>query len=124
MNYNSENLTELYSLATGNAATSSDLSRFGEMIWNMDKVINAREGFTRADDTIPDRWFEPFKIGDMEMVLMDYYRQKTLTREDMVKLLDDYYDERGWDIKNGLPTKERLVELGLEDMIQAVPEPV
>jgi len=122
MNYNSENLTELYSLATGNAATSSDLSRFGEMIWNMDKVINAREGFTRADDTIPDRWFEPFKIGDKKMVLMDYYRQKTLTREDMVKLLDDYYDERGWDIKNGLPTKERLVELGLEDMIQAVPE--
>jgi aldehyde:ferredoxin oxidoreductase len=30
--------------------------------------------------------------------------------------LDDYYDERGWDIKTGIPTEETLLELGLEDV--------
>jgi aldehyde:ferredoxin oxidoreductase len=30
-------------------------------------------------------------------------------------MLDDYYDERGWDIETGIPTREKLEELGLED---------
>jgi aldehyde:ferredoxin oxidoreductase len=28
--------------------------------------------------------------------------------------LDDYYDERGWDKESGIPTPEKLKELGLE----------
>ncbi|NSW92246.1 MAG: hypothetical protein HPY74_16510 [Firmicutes bacterium] len=32
-------------------------------------------------------------------------------------MLDEYYAERGWD-KNGIPTKEKLAELGLEDVIK------
>jgi aldehyde:ferredoxin oxidoreductase len=29
---------------------------------------------------------------------------------------DDYYKLRGWDIETGIPTREKLVELGLEDV--------
>ena len=31
-------------------------------------------------------------------------------------MLDDYYDERGWDIKRGIPTKGKLVQMGLPDV--------
>lgn len=39
--------------------------------------------------------------------------------EDMVyRLLDDFYDERGWDVKTGIPTKNKLEGLGLDDVIE------
>jgi len=33
-------------------------------------------------------------------------------------LLDNYYDERGWDKKTGKPTPEKLKELGLDNVIK------
>jgi aldehyde:ferredoxin oxidoreductase len=38
-----------------------------------------------------------------------------ITDEDFGKLLDWYYEARGWDRK-GIPTKGKLMELGLGDM--------
>jgi aldehyde:ferredoxin oxidoreductase len=32
------------------------------------------------------------------------------------KLLEEYYEERGWNIKEGRLTKEKLQELGLGDV--------
>lgn len=42
-------------------------------------------------------------------------RKRSLSVLDL--MLDEYYAERGWD-KNGIPTKEKLAELGLEDVIK------
>jgi aldehyde:ferredoxin oxidoreductase len=33
-------------------------------------------------------------------------------------MLDDYYDESGWDNRLGIPTGKRLAELGLEDIAE------
>jgi aldehyde:ferredoxin oxidoreductase len=33
-------------------------------------------------------------------------------------LLRDYYDERGWDLEKGIPTKAKLLELGLDDIAE------
>jgi aldehyde:ferredoxin oxidoreductase len=35
-------------------------------------------------------------------------------------MLKEYYRLRGWDEKTGLPTKETLVKLGMEDLVKAV----
>jgi aldehyde:ferredoxin oxidoreductase len=35
-----------------------------------------------------------------------------ITKEILDKMLDEYYDLRGWD-ENGIPRKEKLEELGL-----------
>ena len=43
-------------------------------------------------------------------------RQAGITREEWEWLLDGYYDERGWDLERGWPTRERLTELGLRDI--------
>ena len=40
---------------------------------------------------------------------------KSISREDVEKLLDMYYEQRGWDA-NGFPTEEKLAELGLTDI--------
>jgi aldehyde:ferredoxin oxidoreductase len=47
--------------------------------------------------------------------MKDYYREKTLSKDDVMRLLDDYYDERGWDEEKGVPTKEKISELGLAE---------
>ena len=48
-------------------------------------------------------------------MLQDYFANP-LTNQDCEKLLDDYYDERGWDVKEGIPTKGILARLDLGDM--------
>ncbi len=39
-----------------------------------------------------------------------------IEREDFEKLKSEYYELRGWDVTNGLPTKARLGELELVDV--------
>ena len=71
----------------------------------------------RKDDEPPDKWFEPIYTYDgKEQRMMDYYRNRVLTREDVDQWLEDYYDERGWVPETGVPSTETLAELGLEDL--------
>jgi aldehyde:ferredoxin oxidoreductase len=49
-----------------------------------------------------------------ELRLKDYFG-KPVTQAGFEKMLDDYYDEHGWDVNKGVPTKNRLLELGLEE---------
>jgi aldehyde:ferredoxin oxidoreductase len=41
-----------------------------------------------------------------------------ISRENLDLMLDEYYTFRGWDLKTGIPTPERLVSLGLDDVAQ------
>jgi aldehyde:ferredoxin oxidoreductase len=41
-----------------------------------------------------------------------------ISRENLDLMLDEYYSFRGWDLKTGIPTPERLVSLGLDDVAQ------
>jgi aldehyde:ferredoxin oxidoreductase len=47
---------------------------------------------------------------------MNYNRTRELTRDDVEKMFDDYYDERGWDTEKGIPTKQKLEDLDLKDV--------
>jgi len=75
-----------------------------------------REGFSRADDRFPEVWLKPLETPDGVQNLTDYYGKHVITAEDLKRLLDDYYDERGWDIEKGIPTREKLADLGLEQI--------
>lgn len=122
--YHINTLVDLYSALTGFDVSRQDLMRGAERVWNLFKMINVREGFTRKDDEPPDKWFEPIETVDGKKIrMMDYYRNRYLTREDVDKWLNDYYDERGWVPETGVPSAEKLTELGLEDL-QPPPERV
>jgi len=117
--YSASLCAELYSAATGFELNDQQLMQLSEKSWNLYKALNIREGFDKKDDVIPDRWFEPTKTADgQERMATDYYRTRTVTKSDFEALLDDYYDERGWDKKNGLPTRQKLIDLGLEDVAE------
>jgi aldehyde:ferredoxin oxidoreductase len=36
-----------------------------------------------------------------------------LSKEEIDKLLDEYYELRGWDKETSIPSKKKLAELGL-----------
>jgi aldehyde:ferredoxin oxidoreductase len=97
-----EHYARLLTAATGHTYTPEDFMRVGERIWNLERLFNLREGFTRADDTLPRRLLEePLKEGPTagRVVELDL-------------MLAEYYEARGWD-QDGVPTKEKLQELGL-----------
>jgi aldehyde:ferredoxin oxidoreductase len=105
-------IAECYSAVTGIETTPEELKKAGERICNLNKALNVREGFSREDDIVP-AWFIPVNAPEGIAEMKDYYKEKTLSKDDVMKLLDDYYDERGWDKERGVPTKEKLAELGL-----------
>ncbi|MFC1971236.1 aldehyde ferredoxin oxidoreductase N-terminal domain-containing protein [Chloroflexota bacterium] len=110
-------MTEYYSALTGVELAPNELLRSGERNWNMLKILNTREGFSRGDDRPPNAWFKPLRIKDaqMESRLLDYYGRTELYKQDIEELLDDYYDESGWYKDTTAPTSEKLSELDLVD---------
>ncbi len=103
-------LSRLFSACTGRNTTPEDIMKLGEKVFTLLKICSARQGLTRKDDIWPDRFFtEPLPEGAA--------KGSVLSRDTIDRLLDEYYGLRGWDIKTGLPSKEKLVELGLGDMI-------
>ncbi len=116
--YSADICARLFSTATGIQMDKAELMRAAERGWNLYKALNWREGFTREQDAPPDKWFEPLKAAGGEFEMKDYFQTKTLTKEDIEGLLDDYYDERGWNKRTGCPTRETLGALGLEYVIE------
>ena len=116
-------LAEAYSAATGIRISPRELKKSGERIWNLNRVINAREGFSREDDRWPTQWVQntetPIPLRSGPSYLQDWFGNR-VSRQDLVKILDDYYDERDWDIKVGVPTKKKLMELELEEFASIV----
>ena len=97
---------ELLQAAIGMAITDEEVRRAGERIVNAERMINARFGIDRTDDTLPRRFLdEPAGPSDSP---------SAGSVVELEPMLDEYYAARGWDVETGLPTGEKLVELGLE----------
>ena len=103
-----EDLASLFEAATGKFISSSELLRIGERIHNVEKAFNVRVGMTRKDDRPPERFFEPIKSGPA--------KGERLERDRFEKVLDEYYELRGWDEKTGLPTRSKLEEVDLVEV--------
>jgi aldehyde:ferredoxin oxidoreductase len=107
-------ITDLYNAVTGFNLTKEDLRKAAERSWNLLKILNVKEGFSRKDDKFPEDWFNSLKYGQNKLKLKDFYGTTEITKQIANQLLDDYYDERGWSKKEGVPKYDKLVELGLE----------
>ncbi len=93
-----------------NAVTGWDVSlwellKVGERANCMSRIFNYREGFTKADDTLPDRIFEGLGNGALEGVKID--------KQEFDEALKLFYQMSGWD-ETGYPMKAKLLELELE----------
>lgn len=102
-----QNTSALMEAVTGIKLSPEEVEKVGERVNNLARAFNVREGFTRADDTFPERLMtEPLKAGGS--------KDQVISRDDLKKMLDEYYTVRGWDLNTGIPTRAKLVELGLE----------
>jgi aldehyde:ferredoxin oxidoreductase len=114
--YHVKTIAALYSALTGIDVSPEQLMESAERAWTVGKLLNIREGFDRRQDRPPEAWFRPLIRDGQEHRMRDYDGTLELTREDVGGFLDDYYEERGWDKETGLPTREKLAELGLGSM--------
>ncbi len=97
---------EFLRAATGLAFDGAGVQRACERTVNLERLYNAREGLTRADDRLPDRFVKeplPADSGPSAGSVVE-----------LEPMLDEYYAARGWDLKTGLPSPAKLTELGLE----------
>lgn len=105
-------VARIYTMATGIDLTPEELLQVGERVWNLKKAFNIREGWTRADDTLPPRVLnDPIPAGPS--------KGSYVTAEELDMLIADYYQARGW-TEEGLIPRSKLIELGLEDIADEI----
>ncbi|MFX0145463.1 MAG: aldehyde ferredoxin oxidoreductase family protein, partial [Candidatus Hodarchaeota archaeon] len=98
---------DLMEAITGVSYTPEDILKVGERVNNLARAFNAREGFGRKDDNLPERLMQ-------EAIPDGPSRGHCISREELNLMLDEYYAARGWDFATGLPSREKLIELNLE----------
>ncbi len=97
---------DMLKAVTGWNVTLDELMKVGERRLNMLRVFNAREGFTSAEDLLPEKFFVPLEgTGPTAGVAVD--------RKDLDAALNQYYSAMGW-TDHGNPVPQKLQELGLE----------
>ncbi len=111
-----QDMARYYTLATGIKMTPEELMQAGERMTNLARVINVREGKgTREYDKLPP------KIMTVPIPDEGIAKGAVVNQKEFDVGLDDYYEVRGW-TKEGIPTVEKLRELGLDDLVSIVKE--
>src|SRR5512136_2697997 len=109
-----KDLANYYTLATGIPITPEEMVQSGDRIENLARLFNIREGKgTREYDTLP------WKIKNVPVPDEGPAKGVCVSDEEMAIGLDDYYTVRGW-TPDGIPTAEKLAELGLGDLTYIV----
>lgn len=103
--YGPTDLVALCRAGIGWETSLFELMRVGERRINLMRYFNAREGFTRDDDSLPARIFTPLPEGPARGAHID--------RDRFEAAKDFYYALAGWDRRTGNPTPEKLKELSL-----------
>lgn len=108
MLYNGMTLIDVlnsFNAITGLHWSIGQLMKVGERSFNLQRLINIRDGKGREYDRMPKRVLEPAKSG---------FRKGKIPPIDV--LMDEYYELRGWDKKTGIPKREKLIELGMSEL--------
>ena len=100
-------IAQEYEYATGIKLTTIELLKTAQRGLALQRLVNVRDGISRKDDTLPPKMLQPSVVGG----------RAGKAPFDFEKMLTDYYKLRGWD-DNGIPTKETLISLELEDYVK------
>jgi len=109
-----DEIVQLVRAVTGWDVGLDDLLRIGERATNLARAFNVLHGFSRKDDVLPKRLFEPLPCGPLEGV--------AISKPEFERTMDALYGLKGWDPVTAAPTRGRLRELGVEwvaDLLEA-----
>ncbi len=98
-------MAEILSIFLEREVTAEELTTIGERVYNLARLFNEREGFTRKDDYLPRRIYD-------EKLTTGKTSGKNLPFEEYEKMLSEYYALRGWDEK-GIITEAKKKALNL-----------
>jgi aldehyde:ferredoxin oxidoreductase len=99
---------EVIEAATGLKLNGKDVRKIGERIINIERAFLIREGIRKEHDTLPKRFLEePIPSGISKGSIFE-----------LEIMLNEYYEERKWNKKTGIPYKEKLKELDLGNVIE------
>jgi aldehyde:ferredoxin oxidoreductase len=105
-------IAQLINATTGWQIEYEDIDLIGERAHTIKKAFNIREGWKRKDDTLPYRWMhDPMTKGPSA--------GHVVSEEELEYMKDLYYKAKGW-TKEGLIPKEKLIELGMPDVAEAI----
>jgi len=100
-------IARMLSACVGWDIDAEEVRKAGERIWNLQKLFNVREGEQRKDSIFPKRFYkEKLPEGPSKGLVLDEAKVN--------EVLDAYYEARGWDRENGVPTEAKVTELGME----------
>ncbi len=95
-------ISEMIRTSLGWEYSDEEILQIGERIWNLERMFNIQAGFSKEDDTLPDRLLnEPIPSGPAKGKVVE-----------LDKMLAEYYEVRGWD-KEGIPTDKKLEQLSI-----------
>ena len=98
---------------TGWDVTIEELIQVGIRRINLMRTFNAREGFTREEDTLPDKFFKPLGGSGPTAGI-------AVGRDEFERALDQYYELHNW-TQNGIPTKAALKKSDIEWAAEYLP---
>lgn len=101
---------ELLKAVTGIAFTEDTLQKTAERIVNLERAYIVKAGIRRKDDTLPERFLKeplPAECGPSAGSVVE-----------LEPMLDEYYEAHKWDKATGIPTVEKLKELGLDSIVE------
>lgn len=98
--------------ASGWETDLNELLKIGERATNLARMFNVREDFTRADDRLPERLFQPLEGGALTGV--------AYPQEEFEQALTHLHRLKGWDPGTAAPTWTQLEKLGLEFLVNGL----
>ncbi len=110
MPYSLDMMVDQVKAVTGWNVSNWELLKAAERALTMARAFNAREGFTAADDVLPDQFFEPLEGGAL--------KGKKLDRDQFFETRAITYDMLGCDRQTATPKHWKLYELGLDWVVE------
>jgi aldehyde:ferredoxin oxidoreductase len=102
--------SRMIKLNTGLEFSEVDLWDCANRSYTIERLFNLREGMTRDDDWLSDRYFdEPTRLG------VPGVRGRRIDRQKFSSMRDEYYRLHEWDAA-GIPTPELLKRLDISDL--------
>jgi aldehyde:ferredoxin oxidoreductase len=96
-------ISDMLGAITGWDCSPDQLLAAGDRSLAIKRAISSKLGLTREHDRLPEICTRPLDEGTSADVVPD-----------MDKMLREYYAYRSWDWETGKPSKEKLLELGLD----------
>jgi aldehyde:ferredoxin oxidoreductase len=103
--WNISEMRDAVEAVSGWPATTWKLMKAAERVITMMRIFNLREGFTRNDDRLPERFHESPQQGPLKDVKIDPDAHR--------EAVEVYYQLMGWN-RDGVPTRACLTALDLE----------